>query len=329
MRIFRKMALAAILIAAFLGINTLLCHLMIPYQFTRVKVHHIENEPYQDLILGTSHGVSALDPETLTAVTDRSSYNAAAGGQYVIDNYYLLLDACRKHKVERVIYEYDPAYWVNVGINNPNSRYLESVFEPSMVRLAYFRDICMSSDIRYALMPWFLYDKDPEQIRKNLKIKSGAEYRSFSMAPFSDAGQTVMDNGFIAISDGATGSREIPDLFYNEQTRSAEKKQLKYFKKMLKYCASMDIEVLVVTTPVPERTYEPNEAFYKESHEKMSALAGEYGFTYVDYSAPDLAEGENVPGEIWDDSCFSDAEGHMRVSAAERFTSLLAGEYLM
>ena len=329
MRIFKKLLPFASGLCFFLGINMLLNYLIIPYQFPRMKIHRIETETFQDLILGTSHGSSAIDPEVLTEVTGRSSFNTAAGGQYPRDNYYLLADACRQHRPERVIIEYDPAYWISKDSFNRNARYQLDVMALSPVKLGYFKDLCFAGDIRYVLMPWFLYNDSFDRIAKNVEIKRSEAYARYDVSPFADGGQVCEKNGFTPIQDKAEGDRSIPDLEFSDENERYVRINAEYFKKTLQLCEREGIEAVVVTTPVPAETLAETEPFYREAHQRMEALAEEYDFIYLDYAWPSLAaapEEEAFP--VWESQCFSDGEGHMRISAAQKFTRLLAQELL-
>lgn len=323
MRIFKLLLPFAAGLAVFLALNTALCFLMIPYQFTRVKIHRAETETFDDLILGSSHGSAAIDPSVLTEVTGRSCLNAAAGGQYPRDNYYLLLDACREHKPGRVIFEFDPTYWVSEDNFNRTPRYQLSMMEPSLTKLQYFMDLCLPGDIRYCLMPWFLYQTKPEEMRRIAGRKLGEAYRTYSVEPFSEGDQVCEESGFIAISDQANGDRSVREFSFGEGTGSYVKENQARFEQLVRCCREQAIELVVVTTPVPLPTRSANEAFYREAHGLMQALSEKYGFRYLDYVMPEEDASEHLKAR-WRAKSFSDAEGHMRVSAARRFSRMLA-----
>ena len=113
MRIFKRLCPAAAFLILFVLINFLLNDALIPYQYPRVKIHTIETQTFDDLIVGTSHSFSAINPEILSSSTGRSCYNASVGSQFPRDTLYLLMDACRSHRPGRIILEYDPAYLVD------------------------------------------------------------------------------------------------------------------------------------------------------------------------------------------------------------------------
>jgi len=328
MRTFKKLLPLLAGIAVFLVCNQILNYLLIPYQFTRMKIHRIETESWQDLILGSSHGCSALDPAVLTEKTGRSCFNAAAGGQYPADNYYLLLDACRHHKPERVIFEYDPAYWIAGDPFNRNARYQLDVMAPSVVRARYFFDQFFNSDLRQVLMPWLAYRRDHLRIRQTLAVKQSEAYRTFSSEPFSTEYQTCRADGFTAISDQAPRSETIPELAFTTANERYVRENDAAFLRLVDTCMKEGIALVVVQTPMPPSTVDAWRPFFEEGHAHMEALASQYGFMFLDY-VQTAGEGDGTAEAVnWADEDFSDGEGHMRGSSAARFSQIF-GERLL
>ena len=77
MRIFKRILVPVMFIAVLFAINTYLNYLLVPYTFTRYKVHKIETGTFDDLILGSSHAGTCLAPSSISTVTGRSAFNAA------------------------------------------------------------------------------------------------------------------------------------------------------------------------------------------------------------------------------------------------------------
>ena len=327
MRIFKKLLPLLIGFALFLGFNGLMNYFVIPYQFTRVKIHRIETKDYQDLILGSSHANSALNPSVMKEKTGRKGFNAAAGGQFPMDNYYLLRDALKKHSAERVILEYDPTYWVTWDSFNRTARYQLSVMEPSTVKLAYFAELCLPGDLRYVFLPWSLYDINIERMKEIVEGKHSKAYRKYSFRFFNNDTQTFHKDGFLALKDYAASDKSTPQYSFDKGTEENVKKNRKQFERILKLCRERDIEVVVVTTPVPPETFSENEAFYAEAHEMMQELLQPYGYRFLDFVAPEETEETAAYAGAWDSDDFSDGEGHMRVSAANEFSAVV-GEML-
>lgn len=311
MRIFKRLAPVIILIALFLAGNQLLNYLVIPYDFTRVKVHELETNAYGTLLIGTSHMASAIDPDLLTEDGTRC-YNAAVGGMYACENYYLLQDAVRSHKPERVILEYDPTYWIDAEGQNANARYLLSCMRLSPVKLRYFLATCLQNDFRYTFMPWYMNRAHIRNVKETLRIKQSDDYRQYGTEAFTNSFQEVKTNGWIAIYDESYTEGEVSSYAYEEERMQ---KNRSYFLKTLDYCKENGIETVVVSTPVPEEMLSENRAFYEQSIADMQSIADARGIRYLDYiieKQPDLG-----------DAAFSDVEGHLRRSAAEAFSRIL------
>ena len=320
MRIFKRILPLLAGLCFFLAVNALLNFFFIPYQFTRMKIHNIETNTYDDLILGSSHGCAAIDPAVLSETTGRTAFNAAAGGQYPRDNYYLLQDACREHAPSRVIFEYDPAYWIVRDSFNRNARYQLDVMRFSPVRLSYFKDLCLESDIRFVLMPWFMYAGSYDRAGQNAAIKRSEVYRTYGVEPFVNREETCREDGFTAIADSTLRGFETPTYAFTQENAAIVQENQKWFEKMVRACREQGLELVVVTTPLPPATYTHNTDFYTQAHEKMQSLADTYGFAYLDYVAGD----EAAAGEAWAPQAFCDGEGHMHMSDAARFTRAFA-----
>ena len=48
---------------------------LLQYNIARVNVHRIMTQKYDDIFVGTSHGLSAINPEIVDQVTGRKSTN--------------------------------------------------------------------------------------------------------------------------------------------------------------------------------------------------------------------------------------------------------------
>lgn len=326
MRIFKKLLPPVLGLILFAGVNGLLSFLFIPYQYTRVNIHKLETNDYDTLILGSSHGGSAIDPAVLRKLDGRSAYNAAAGGQYPLDNYYLLLDALKGHEVERVIYECDPSYWLHTDPFNRNARYQLGQMAPSWVRLRYFLDAFSGKDIRYVFMPWCFYSTAWPEIRDRVRLKLSPAYANYEIGIFQDSAQVFTEDGFTAIADSSEGSREIPQLAFTEASAASVEKNLAYVERLCRLCRDRGIALTVVTTPLPETTRRENEAFYREAHAMIASLASDCGARFLDYTSPVGTDEMSRLDHDYADEAFSDAEGHMRVSTAQAFTAALAEE---
>ena len=324
MRTFKKLLPILAGLAFFLGVNLLLNYLIIPYQYTRFKIHTMETKEFDDLILGSSHAGAAVNPEVMNSKTGRSSFNGAAGGQYPRENYYLLLDACRSGKPGRVLLEYDPTYWIVKDSFNRNARYQLSCMSFSKVKMQYFLDSCIGGDLRYVLMPWALYRDSFGSISKTVAVKNSDEYKNYGLEPFEEDGQSCSEDGFLSIPNRLWWDQTPSEPEFTEQTKSIVLDNRRWFEKTVEYCKQHGIELVVFTTPVPESTLKKNKTFYGEAHELMAQLAKEKEFIFLDYVMPDedMNSLKFIARQSWEDDDFADFEGHMHKNTARRFSRI-------
>ena len=316
MRIFKFTAWTAVFLALLIGINSLLDFLLVPNQYARVKVHEIENVTYQDLILGTSHGASALDPEVLSAVTGRTTYNAAMGGEYTRDSYYILKDAVESgHKPERVIYEFDATYLTYENSLTENEAYIFYVMKPSATKLKYFLRVFWGEDFRWTFCRWRQYLDYTDRIAENVADKTSEVYRNYGVENFTEGNQKPLANGFIEIADEAGGNTAGASV-YGEDAGLRED-NIAALSTLITYCQEQSIEFVAVTTPIPDRTIEASAVFYQRADEQMSAYFASMGVAYFDYNYLETDRS---------DAAFSDGEGHMIRSAAKEFSAAFAAQ---
>ena len=106
---------------------------LLQYNIARVNVHRITTQKYDDIFVGTSHGLSAINPKIVDQVTGRKSTNICMPDEHIIDSYFLVKEACRFHKPKRIIYELDPSYWSTRQNDGANSVYIYKEFPLSKV----------------------------------------------------------------------------------------------------------------------------------------------------------------------------------------------------
>ena len=318
MRIFKAAAWIAVIAAVVIVVNCVLDHILVPNQYARVKVHEIETETYQDLILGTSHGASAFDPSVMTEITGRTTYNAAMGGEYLRDSLYMLKDAVASgHAPERVIYECDPTYFCIDNDMSENESYLFSVVRPSLVKAEYYFDVMWAEDFRWSFFRWSYYLDYADRIGETVAEKASDDYKNYGVSCFAGETQALHEDGFNAIFDDSPAGTTIPKTYTAEDELLDE--NLDELRELAGYCAAQGIELIVVTTPIPAETAAGSETFFNYANDEISALCAELGVSYLNYNFIESGLDRSI-------EAYSDLEGHMRESAAAAFSALFASE---
>lgn len=317
MRSFKKISVCVLFLAGCVLLNSLLNYSLIPYTYTRADAYHMRSADYQEVLVGSSHGKCGLDPQVLRQVTGLTSLNLCQGGEYPVDSYFLVKEAARHRKLQRVIVEVDPGYWVTEP--NQTSDYLVfyQEMENSPVKAEYFLNKIMKADFRTALFPWYLYRKQITQIPQTWRLKKSSVYRQYETDLFCSPVQEYREDGMIYRKKMAEDKKteDCPVLF---DSRDLNPDAVKYFNKLAAFCRKEKISLVAVTTPIPRQTYEKYKTAYDQAGEYFSRYMKEHGVEYYDFT-----RGWEW-GMPWDLKDFADYEGHLYGEAAAAFTESFA-----
>ena len=315
MRSFRdgsgRLLRAAGFLAILLLLNVILSWLLRAYSIVDVDFHKIAQGDVQDLIVGSSHGLSGLDPDVLEEYTGSKTQNACLGGEFPIDSFYIIQEAERHQKLKRVIYELDPGYWV--AGNHYNAVYQS--FPRSALKVRYYLDRVLMSDFRMTLLPWYQYAHDYRSIPRIVQAKQSASYRRRDAEILRDTTYFCKDNGFMYINriEGAAKDSSVPVLWEQDNVKEDS---LRYFQKMRKYCQENGIELVVVTLPIPTETLKQYEEHFRGAYEYFKELLQDSGVVYynLNYGAEKMRL--SAPD-------FNDYDGHMYGDTAARVSKKL------
>ena len=86
---FKKIVKTVLVLAVCITLLVGLDMALYPCTFMRNDIHAVVNNQYDDIILGTSHGMTDIDPAVMEEITGRTGHNMCVGGEYVIDAYHI------------------------------------------------------------------------------------------------------------------------------------------------------------------------------------------------------------------------------------------------
>lgn len=316
MRNFKKILFPVILLAVCIAVNSVLNYLLIPNNYVRIDIHNMTTKKYDDVFLGTSHGFAGIDPGIIDSVTKRKSINLCRGGEYTRDSYYMLKLLCEHHTPERVIYEFDPSYWTVKDTQQADFTLIYREMPLSMAKAEYFFAKAMEADFRFTLFPWFAYRKQVLNIRGVVDGKQTEDYKTYGVQAFDTAGQAFQSNGFMYRRRTEEAKRKLD--YEPWSLTHMEKNSLKYFAKLAKYCRAKDIELVAITTPIPDVTYKDYQSLYDNAFQYFRQLTEQFDVTYYNFNEPGMTN------EAWTLDDFADYEGHMYGDRAEVFSRELA-----
>lgn len=300
--------------------NSLLNFVFIPYSYIRVDYHNIEENEYDLVFVGTSHGKCGIDPQTVEEVTGKRSVNLCLGGAYLSYIYYMVKEVCRHHVPEQIVYEVDGGYWTTDEYIGTDSSSIFGEMSWSPVKGEFFLDRLADKDFRITLFPWYVYRKEYRMIKDNIKNKMSGSYRDYDTSVFKNPTQEYRENGFIYRYPVPDEAKDFTN-FVEWDTKEVRKENEEYLKKLAEFCEDKGILLTLLITPVPEVTKEKYADAYEEQHRYFDSLAEQYGLELYDFNYEEL--------EGFDRSLTSyvDYEGHMNGETAVLFSRRL-GEYM-
>lgn len=319
MRNFKKYGISLLCVILAMGLlNIAMNYALIPYSYVRIMMHDLETEDNDIVFLGTSHGLSGISPKVIEEKTGKSAINLCMGGEYPKDAYYMLKEAMRHHMPQYVIYELDPGYWCTQETQKGDFNRIYYEMPWSLVKVEYFMDKTLKSDFRATLFPWFYYRGQYWQIPQIIETKQSSTYKNYGAEPFTSPGQCYED-GFV--KRNAVPGEKSRDNLVLWQEDELQEESAKYFEKLVKLCKEEGVELIVITTPIPDETIAENPE-YAKADEFFETYIKNQGVTYYNYNKEEYRI-ENFDKSL---NAFTDYEGHMSWQQAEVFSSWLADE---
>lgn len=246
---FKKFLKTITVIAVCILILVMLDMALYPCTFMRNDIHAVVNNQYDDIILGTSHGMTDIDPAIMEEITGRSGHNMCVGGEYEIDAYYIAKLIAEKQKPSRIIYEIDPGYFVSEKEEGNNYLLFYHEFPFSKSKAEYFWNSIAKCNFRTILFPWYEYSLSYE-LGKVKETFSQKWNRDYDISHLKSATQEYHESGFIERYPVDTSKLKMEDLKLFDK-KQINTQNLEYLGKLIDFCKENGIEFVAVTTPVP------------------------------------------------------------------------------
>ena len=175
---FKKIVKTVLVLAVCITLLVGLDMALYPCTFMRNDIHAVVNNQYDDIILGTSHGMTDIDPAVMEEITGRTGHNMCVGGEYVIDAYHIAKLIAEKQKPTRIIYEVDPEYLVSKKEEGNNYLLFYHEFPFSKAKLEYFWNSIADCNFRTVLFPWYEYSLSYElgKVKETFSQKWNKDY---------------------------------------------------------------------------------------------------------------------------------------------------------
>ena len=319
MRNFKKI-LKCIIFAIICCIIFAICDfIFVPSGYVRVILHTLNysDEKYDCIILGASHGRSAIDPYKLDETLGTNAINLCIPSETMEDSYYLLKESCRNNNPKTVILDLDYQYWYDLAENDFSDAFIYYQLEPSKVKAEYFVNNLMTKDVRITFSRWSNYISDFSNIKDKVASKFQNEYKNYDIngADVKGADGPYVGNGFFYRAQGGHGARGfIERRKWNND--KVDNKVVKQFEDIVNYCNANGIKLICVTSTITPATVLTGTA--EASAKYFTQLTSKYGVDYYDFN---LLRQDVMPRGNLD---FGDWDGHMCGALADQYSSIMA-----
>ncbi len=307
-------------------------------EFARYMLHEFyeEEQNIDRLYLGSSHVFSGIDPAILDGINGDYNFNLSTATQPLIASYYLLIEADKKHDIDRVYLDLY-YYCTNGGAGRvhdydalPYSWSVIHQMKPSLNKLAFMLDLSAPS---YYYLTFFAFTRYKEQLfnldyvaevvqGKQTDVWKNYEYEHKAM---------ISDKEYV-IKSGNKGFRLYEGVIregglYGINADSPMKEDpmapesLEYLLKIVEYCKEHNIALTWITCPITNFQL-MRKGEYDNYVRQVTELAEEYDIPYYDFN---LCKNEYL--DLRDRKYWSDRD-HLNLAGAEIFSDFL-GKFLL
>jgi len=308
---------AALFLAVFVAADVFLGFGLLPNTFARISIHSLNDSSVQDVFIGTSKGQCSIDPETVDQVTGRKSTNLCLGAEYPLDCLYLVKEAERTCRPERVIYELDPCYYTAADYSGIEDPFIFNSMPFSTVKLQYYLDKNLSEDFRIGMFPWLFHRNEIVNFSENLQMKNSEAYKEYSPDIVGDGTSVFHSNGFMYFKR-IQMDKEVNYLTFDSSI--VKQSRIDDLKRLISYCSQQGIELTVIVLPVPADSLSEKSADYAAADAYFRNIMDACGVEYLNFNYINTGFDNSLDG-------YRDYEGHMWGDTAENFSSIL-GTYL-
>lgn len=318
-------------LAVFLCVNAFLNTNLVQSALSRIIIHEMkdtEDGSYDCVIFGESHSNYAIDPEIIEEESGLDTMNAAIGGEYMRDMYYMAKEMYAHHKPKMVVLDVDYQYFTNVPDtqNTVMSTLVYYNYPWSFRKLQYASEILPQKEYRAALFPWMNSRQNLGNMNGIFWNKRTEAYKNYEPAAVTeiDANDTYRGKGFIyrKRSHKRDESQRVGVCW--DEKKVDYTTSLQYLKKLVKLCRSKGSEVVMITSPINTETLTLDDATISEYHqiEAFFAEAAEDNeLVYYNFNIVKTEKYQRTTEDYWD------YDGHMYGDAAQRYSKFL-GKFL-
>lgn len=327
MRIFKKVALAALALALVFGLNAAATYAFEPYgsKSELMWSDYRSQDSIDTIFVGDSVSVHAFDPHVVDVELGTSSFNMSTPGQTVEESFMALQKACADHEIKTVTYGLEFCNIQGDEFPDPGRAFIRNKNAGDPVAQLKDTFYCLSNERCYKeknslnwMFPWVSNHVkwNAGDIAQNIRMRSeGLTVRQ--AAEVNQRGWTYFGKGYGNI-ETRFDFNEGEDKTYADvyERKSFDNEKLRTLAQMCDYCTERDIDFYVVIPPVPAFSVLSCGNNYFDLSRQVEKLVREHGGECYDLNLakPELLDSSN--GIYYADYQHLNAGGGAAVSLA-------------
>lgn len=256
--------------------------------YTRLTMKEMYEQKNIDvLLLGSSHCYRSIIPQILDENWNKNTFNAGTSSQQTDGSYYLLKEANKFNKIEKVYVEvYYDVLCENEEYNSQTAAYIISDYMKSP--LNKFKYVWESGKAEYLSLGLIRARRDWEKIfdfsytSALVEKKLQKPYRQYEYIYYDDeyydgkgyvCNETAIDQGSFNIKSGFS---PISENAISEKSKT-------YLSKIINYCKKEEIELVFFSAPMPDFRL-IGVGNYDSYIEQMKSFLYDFGVPYYDFN---------------------------------------------
>lgn len=226
------------------------------------------------LFLGSSHAYRGFDPKIFDKILNINSFNLGSSSQTPAISYYVLKEALNSQNPDIVIYE---VYW---PLFNRENEFNSTMYNYDYIRNEHLKKEMLLNTLN--LTDYISVAFDSYRYRNNYQLLFDLVFNINK----KETKEYYKSKGFV-FRDEQNNLDELRNnnLFENENYRTSkfENMQMKYFNKTIKLAKRNNIDILLVTVPIPKYSLSKVNDYLK-INKTFKEIADHHNINYLDYN---------------------------------------------
>lgn len=277
--------------------------------YGQVKWEDFEALPPQSLdilFVGSSHFLSAIDPAIVDSVSGMNSYNMARVGLRPASAYILLNKVLRNQRPKYLVLDIFHRTFIGSGYNHLYD--LGYAFNGEEKVAFALENFSVEENARL-FFPTYLYRSNFPKLRPLLGLRSNKDnWRELHYKGYIRHPETIR----------VSSLRENEFLNYHFDDNQIDQTSLDYLSKLVKLCEDEQIEIIWVSTPLPDICIQGIQN-QDEINAYFTLLADQFEIPYLNYNDQPYRDRLSL-SDLTD---YSD-DDHLNISGAEKISVAIA-----